>query len=364
MTPTNPVRTGEPRSASVFMWAVLGASFGLSANTWIALAELAGFTGKATIPNIGITLAMSWLMPIAVDGYVVVALVLWMAPVPAKVAAFAKKNTYFAAGTGIIAQSAYHLLSTWAATSEIWRVVLAAIVGALPPTVAGLAVHMRALIRRESSQANNYPPASPAPAATPTHPVPTTVPVPTTTAVAPVPPVDTPPGAVSATPHIAASTTDIPPAVPAPKPDTVPTYVPQGAPIPTPATVAARITPAPATAPRPRPAPTGTAPRNPQPRTNTPNTPAQPLPASSTDSPVKATEPVQPPLPLVPPDVLERATEIARAYRAENGSRITAGRLAVKLQVNSKQANEILGVIDDTPNPVHNVNGTPVKATR
>jgi hypothetical protein len=138
----------------VASWAVLTASFGLSASTWIALARLAGFTATLTVPHLGITLAMAWLMPIAVDGYVVVALVLWMAPVPAKVAAFAKKNTYLAAGTGIAAQSAYHLLFTMSTTNQGWRVVLAAIVGALPPAVAGLAVHMRALIRRESGTDN------------------------------------------------------------------------------------------------------------------------------------------------------------------------------------------------------------------
>ena len=43
-------RTGEPRLASIASWAVLAASFGLSATTWIELAELAGFTGTLTIP--------------------------------------------------------------------------------------------------------------------------------------------------------------------------------------------------------------------------------------------------------------------------------------------------------------------------
>jgi hypothetical protein len=100
-------------------------------------------------------------MPIAVDGYVVVALVLWMAPVPATVAAFARKNTYCDAGIGIAAQSAYHLLFTLSTTNQAWRVALAAIVGAIPPAVAGLAVHMRALIRRESSKTNDGHAATP-----------------------------------------------------------------------------------------------------------------------------------------------------------------------------------------------------------
>lgn len=139
-------RTGEPRLASVASWAVLAASFGLSAATWIALAELAGFTGHLS----GFRLA--WLMPVAVDGYVVTALVLWMSPVPAKVAAFAKTNTYAAALIGVAAQSAFHCLTVYAASHELWQASLAAVVGAIPPAGAALTVHMRALIRRESGQ--------------------------------------------------------------------------------------------------------------------------------------------------------------------------------------------------------------------
>ena len=117
--------TGEPRLASVASWAVLAASFGLSATTWVALAVLAGFTG--TLSVFDVTLHLAWLMPVAVDGYVVVALVLWMSPVPAPVAAFARKNTYGAAGIGVLAQGAYHLLHTASTTDEGWRIGLAGI---------------------------------------------------------------------------------------------------------------------------------------------------------------------------------------------------------------------------------------------
>lgn len=147
---TDRSRTGEPRLASVASWAVLAASFGLSAATWIALAELAGFRGH--LSALGATVHLSWLMPIAVDGYVVTALVLWMSPVPAKVAEFAKTNTYAAATVGVAAQSAFHSLTVWSLTSELWQAVLAAVVGAIPPAGAALAVHMRALIRREAGQ--------------------------------------------------------------------------------------------------------------------------------------------------------------------------------------------------------------------
>jgi hypothetical protein len=173
-------RTGEPRLASIASWIVLTASFGLSFSTWVALGVLAGFTATAVIADV--TIQLAWLLPVAVDGYVVVALVLWMAPVPPAVARFARTNTYAAALTGIAVQSAYHALMVWTGTSVIWRSVLAAVVGALPPAVAALAVHMRALIRRESSVA--APVAAPVPAAVP---APVAVPAPAPAAVVRVP---------------------------------------------------------------------------------------------------------------------------------------------------------------------------------
>jgi len=338
---------GEPRLASIASWAVLAASFGLSASTWIALAELAGFTARITVPGTSVSLALAWLMPIAVDGYVVVALVLWMAPVPARVAAFAKKNTYGAAGIGIAAQSAYHLLDTMSTNVEPWRVVLAAIVGALPPAVAGLAVHMRALLRRESGRtltvATGTAPTSPAPAETPTLTVPA-VPAPT-------------PGR----PELPIMPT-IDPAEPAPTP-----AQPE---IPTPAQLATRITaPRPALTPEPStPAPDATA-RPARPRPSKPeHTPAPTLAPSTTDTPVTASDAAQLPLPIVAPDLLARATRVAKQYRTEHGTPITPGQLAVRLKVTSDEATQALAVLDLDPNtsnrPVQPANGRPVKATR
>lgn len=146
-------RTGESRLGIASSWAVLVAGFGLSASTWIALAMLSGFDGQVSVPTMSgylLTLKLAWLMPICIDGYVVTALVLWTSPVPPRVAAFARKNTYGAAGGGVLAQSAYHCLATWTATGAVWRASLALVVGAAPPLVSALAVHMRALIRRES----------------------------------------------------------------------------------------------------------------------------------------------------------------------------------------------------------------------
>ncbi|WLS48417.1 hypothetical protein Q3V37_14965 [Micromonospora profundi] len=347
---TNPTNlrpaAGEPRLASIASWAVLVASFGLSASTWIALAELAGFTARITVPGTSVSLALAWLMPIAVDGYVVVALVLWMAPVPARVAAFAKKNTYGAAGIGIAAQSAYHLLDTMSTNVEPWRVVLAAIVGALPPAVAGLAVHMRALIRRESGRTLT--------AATGTVPAPAETPTPTVTV----------------------------PAVPAPTPgrpelpimptiDTAePAPMPAQPEIPTPAQIATRITaPRPAVIPEPSTPALDATVRVARPRPSKPeDTSAPTLAPSTTDTPVTASDAAQLPLPIVAPDLLARATRVAKQYRTEHGTPITPGQLAVRLKVTSDEATQALAVLDLDPNtsnrPVQPANGRPVKATR
>jgi len=139
-------KTGEPKLASFASWLVLIASFGLSASTWIALGVLAGFTGQLGF------LRLAWLLPLAVDGYLVVALVVWMSDVPQRVARFARTNTYVAATIGVAAQAAFHALTIWTGSGTLWRAGLAAIVGALPPGVAALAVHLRALLRRENGR--------------------------------------------------------------------------------------------------------------------------------------------------------------------------------------------------------------------
>jgi hypothetical protein len=287
-----------------------------------------------------------------------------MAPVPAKVAAFARKNTYGAAGIGIAAQSAYHLLFTLSTTDEVWRVALAAIVGALPPAVAGLAVHMRSLIRRES----NAPTGATA--------IPATVHVstPATSAVPIKPSVNEP----SNVDNAAVPIIDAGPARPDTEPSTIDngTTAPAMSPaevapeVPTPAAVAARINP-----PRPTSTPTApasasraAAPTTRRPRPTSPTTPAPKLAPSTTDTPVTAPDAAQLALPIVAPDLLARAAQVARKYRTEHGTPITPGQLAVRLKVTSEQATQALAVLDLDPHhpnrPITTVNGRSREATR
>ena len=155
---------------------------------------------------------------------------------------------------------------------------------------------------------------------------------------------------------------------PAPKPDTAPARTEA---VPTPADIAARVTPSPTSIPlRPtatRPATAGTP--KPGPRKTALTAPVEALAAPATDTPVTEPEPAQPPLPMpVDPALLVKAREIAEQYRTDNGGPIKPGQLAARLRVNSEQATQALAVLDLGPNhpiaEIPTVNGTPVKAAR
>ena len=139
--------------------------------------------------------------------------------------------------------------------------------------------------------------------------------------------------------------------------------------IPSPAVVATRITGADTTGPTGSAVALRAAARTPKPRPSTTGTPSAPLLAApATDTPVTAPEPAQLALPIVAPDLLRRADEVAKQYRTEHGTPITPGQLAIRLKVNSEQAAQalaVLGLAPDSPTtPIPTVNGKPVKATR
>jgi hypothetical protein len=141
--------------------------------------------------------------------------------------------------------------------------------------------------------------------------------------------------------------------------------------VPTPADVAARVTPSPTTIPlRSTAVPASSAGTSkPRPRTPEPTTPAVTLAAPATDTRVTVPEPAQLALPMpVDPGLLSRADKVARQYRTEHGTPITAGQLAARLRVNSEEAAQALAVLDLGPNTsttkIPTVNGSRVKATR
>ena len=144
---------------------------------------------------------------------------------------------------------------------------------------------------------------------------------------------------------------------------------PAGETTPTPAVVAARITGADTTDRTGSAVALRAAARKPSPRPRTSEpAPAPTLAAPATDTPVTAPEPAQLTLPMVGPDLLNRAHRVAQQYRTEHGTPINAGQLAIRLKVSSEQAAQALAVLGLDPNSpttaVPTVNGKPVKATR
>ena len=216
---------------------------------------------------------------------------------------------------GIAAQSAYHALLTWSLTSSAWRTVLAALVGSLPPAFAGLAVHMRALIRRESD---------------PTTPPPRT---PSTVTI------DRQPTTSSRLTRIQ--------------------YRPPSTHLHRPGPFRARCrwpTGSPAhrrlTATRRLPSPVGL-PATDRARPTVRTTSPAALVAPSTDTPVTAQAATQIGTSDRHPDLYARATQVATQYRTEHGTPITSGQLAVRLKVTSEQAAALLARIDQAQHRSH-----------
>ncbi len=137
------MNTIEPPLAKRASWVSILCSFVLSASTWVALAELAGFTGTLTIGDM--TLRTSWAMIGVVDAYVIGGLVLWTFTTNRELASFAKKNTYAAALVGVAAQAVYHGWQAGARGAAVIVVVLAVVIGAIPPLFAAVGIHMRAI---------------------------------------------------------------------------------------------------------------------------------------------------------------------------------------------------------------------------
>ena len=199
--------------------------------------------------------------------------------------------------------------------------------------------------------------------------------VPSTPTPAPAAPSTPVPAVPTPTPALSTSTTaaPLPPTdeAPATPPAPAPTPVPAPSDIPSPAAVAARITPTAPAIVATRPAPPvrpDTAP-TPKPRPSKADTPSvEPLAAPATDTSVTTPELAQLALPIVAPDLLKRADTVARQYRTEHGTPITAGQLAIRLKVNSEQAANALVVLNlgpDSPtSTIATVNGHTVTATR
>jgi hypothetical protein len=108
-------------------------------------------------------------------------------------------------------------------------------------------------------------------------------------------------------------------------------------------------------------------------KTTTPVTAVRPTPTAESPTPPPVAEPAPAPVPVpvrtpAPPavvDLLPGARIFARAHHDAHGERINANQLAVRLQVPTPIAKDVLGVL--YPEPTTNTgphNGTPIGATK
>lgn len=133
---------------------VAAAAFAFSADSWVQLAEIAGFRTHWTIS--GTTLYLSWLMPLAFDAYT--ALATWQyftARTPA-FRQYAKLNALGSAALSVIVQGAYHgLKANEVDVASKWPLVV--MVGAIPAGLLAAVVHLIAESLRDRQHADPAP---------------------------------------------------------------------------------------------------------------------------------------------------------------------------------------------------------------
>lgn len=180
-------RIKPPRRLSpwvvVLMAVIAAGAFSFSADSWVKLAESAGFV--ATIARVStVTVGLSWVLPVAVDAYTALTTWLYLGALPgSELRKYAGRSAFAAAGLSVIAQGAYHGLSAVGiVVGEFWPLVV--VVGAIPPVLLGSVIHLLAIYLHDARPApveatrpaaTTRPKATrvarPTPAAEPTRPV-------------------------------------------------------------------------------------------------------------------------------------------------------------------------------------------------
>lgn len=126
----------------------------LSFDTINSLAEAAGFTAGWTIAftsSAHLTLRISWLVPIAVDAFGLLATMAWLTPTfAAGIRTYARRIAIADIILSAILNALYHGMraADWK-ISECWPVVIG--VGAIPPVFVALALHLGSLVMDDRS---------------------------------------------------------------------------------------------------------------------------------------------------------------------------------------------------------------------
>ncbi len=146
------LRTGPDRIEQTVIYIVGGAAAAMSFSGLSGLAEIAGYTGHAAIPGPELTVRQSWLLPITVDAYALVATRIWHRA-PKRTRSYAQWSALAAIALSIAGNGLYHGLN---AGGPVWMVVIAVLVGAVAPLLLGLTVHLK--VRRSDDKNGQAPP--------------------------------------------------------------------------------------------------------------------------------------------------------------------------------------------------------------
>lgn len=119
---------------------------------WMGLAESAGWTQHIVVHDV--TLRLSWLLPVAVDVYAVVAARVWirLPGLSAATRRFAAGSTIAGVALGVLANVTFHLASH--PTGKLLYLV-AIVVAALPPIMLAVVAHLAALVAKDRARAGD-----------------------------------------------------------------------------------------------------------------------------------------------------------------------------------------------------------------
>ncbi|MEU8334777.1 hypothetical protein [Micromonospora tulbaghiae] len=125
------------------MAVIASGAFAISADSWIKLAELAGFTASARV-NPDIVLRLAWVLPVVVDAYTALTTWLYFGARPdSELRKYAGWSAFFAAGASVVAQGAFHALTAADVNvKDVWPLVVA--IGGIPPVLLGSVIHLLA----------------------------------------------------------------------------------------------------------------------------------------------------------------------------------------------------------------------------
>lgn len=142
--PPPPRAAAAPRRLRIWviglLCVIISGAFAFSAETWIGLADVAGFRGDLDAGRV--TLRLAWMLPVTVDGYLCLTTWLYLTSRPGSpLRRWAAGSLLGVVALSVVAQGVYHAL--YARGVDIAQVTpLIVVVGALAPALLASSVHL------------------------------------------------------------------------------------------------------------------------------------------------------------------------------------------------------------------------------